>query len=475
MLIEITAPNAQLVNSDFAPPAEPITRLSLTLLMAYIHNYTPKRLADCRLIGANHIRRIAQLINFAGENKPSIRQNKPVASHLALLQAARFLETTGHYLVLQPTVTNWLHATSEAQLKKLLTLLANTNIWSATLASMGLQDTITIDYTHFLQQSLQRQQKATVTNEAETTELPAIWQETEHQNIWRLSLPKNLPLWLHFDIRQLGDWTQIDSLTCTPLTIATSVQRGYGLDTIQWLLEIATQKPLPEEKAIQLRQWCRRTKTYQLRAVHLLSTTHEEKMAELLRNKQLRHRVIEQIAPRHAVVSPDFIPYLNTYLTKQQYPKINRHPLPAPVETAPGISWLANRILIDLGQFVPLPFSPPNGFLEHLENQLEDTQKSSLEAIASIFIKNLHDAIRGRDTFLPAQCPPSSATLQIIRSAIAKEQTLNINYKAISESKPSQRRIQPLHLEQRGNLYYLHAYCYRSEMNLTFRLDRIKR
>ena len=85
MLTKIKVPNPQLSDFAFATPAEPLTPLSLTLLMAYIHNYTPKRLSDCRLIGANHIRRIAQLINSVGEKAPSIRQNKPVASHLALL------------------------------------------------------------------------------------------------------------------------------------------------------------------------------------------------------------------------------------------------------------------------------------------------------------------------------------------------------------------------------------------------------
>jgi predicted DNA-binding transcriptional regulator YafY len=44
----------------------------------------------------------------------------------------------------------------------------------------------------------------------------------------------------------------------------------------------------------------------------------------------------------------------------------------------------------------------------------------------------------------------------------------------LGELKASYRQVQPLRLEKRGSLYYLHAYCYRAETNLTFRMDRIQ-
>jgi hypothetical protein len=33
--------------------------------------------------------------------------------------------------------------------------------------------------------------------------------------------------------------------------------------------------------------------------------------------------------------------------------------------------------------------------------------------------------------------------------------------------------VRPLWLEQRADLYYLHAYCYRAEAERVFRLDRV--
>jgi predicted DNA-binding transcriptional regulator YafY len=38
---------------------------------------------------------------------------------------------------------------------------------------------------------------------------------------------------------------------------------------------------------------------------------------------------------------------------------------------------------------------------------------------------------------------------------------------------PRRRTVQPLWLEQRGNLHYLHGYCYLAEADRVFRLDRV--
>jgi predicted DNA-binding transcriptional regulator YafY len=75
---------------------------------------------------------------------------------------------------------------------------------------------------------------------------------------------------------------------------------------------------------------------------------------------------------------------------------------------------------------------------------------------------------------LPAQQPVSSTLIAALQQAIKQEGTVTISYQALGDRKATYREIQPLRLEQHGKLFYLYAYCYRAESNLTFRLDRIK-
>ncbi|MCA9990462.1 MAG: WYL domain-containing protein, partial [Anaerolineales bacterium] len=69
--------------------------------------------------------------------------------------------------------------------------------------------------------------------------------------------------------------------------------------------------------------------------------------------------------------------------------------------------------------------------------------------------------------------PPAAALLAQVQAAIAQEQQLEICYQALGEAVPRMRRIAPYYLEQRGQLYYLHAYCYLAEEARVFRLDRV--
>lgn len=473
MLTEITKSDGQITILDTLPYS--VTPFSLMLSMAYLHYYTPKRLPDSRFMAPNHLRKLAQLINKPDNKVRSIRQHKPLAIHLALLYAANYLPNSGNQLGLLPTVANWLHAESKAQLEKLIQIIEAAESWTQTLSTLNLQDIITEDYTLYVYQSLTRQLQAIpIIKEAIQT---ASWQKSKNPEIWQLTLPPNQPLWLQFDLRQLGHWTTDFQLTCTPTSIATAIQRGYGPETIQWLLETATQQPLPEAKETQLHQWNRRTHAYRLRTVHLLTTAQDEQLATLLRRKHFRSAVIEQIAPRHAIISHDIVPQLEKHLAKQHHSLAYSPNQPEPIkpeEPEANSAWLAARIMIGLGQIVPLPCPAPHSLLEQLENQLNPTQKTELEAMATTFLQKIREAMSGRDAFLPANQPPSPTIIQTIRSAISQEQTVNLIYQAMSESKPSPRQVQPLRLEQRGNLYYLYAYCFRAEMNLTFRLDRIK-
>lgn len=450
------------------------TPFSLMLILAYLHNYTPKRLADCRLLAPKHLRFLAQLINHPDDKIRSIRQHQKLASYLTMLHSAKFIQVAGKIITVQPTINTWFHAEPQTQLRQLRQLLEDENKWSQSIQQLHLQDIITPDVLCHLKQSMVNQQCALLNIDKEAIYQPAVWQKARKTDAWLLRIPSHLPLWLQFDLRQLGDWICETEVTFTPLTIATAVQRGYGRQTIQWLLETATQKPLPEAKSIQLHQWSQRAHTYQLRTAHLLSTAQSTHLAELLRRKQFRHAVIEQISSRHAIVQHTIIPQLENYLAKHSYPLSNNHkPINPPLETEAGSSWLALAILVKLGQLIPLPFPPPHSLLTQIESTLDPAQKTELEALANHFVQSIRDALHGRDTFLPANQSPAPQLLQQIEHAIFNQKTLSITYRALNALEPKEHLIEPHYLEKQGNLYYLHAYSSRAETNLTFRLDRI--
>jgi len=455
---------------------EAITPYSLTLVLAYLQYYTPKRLKNGRFLAVEHLRNLAAWINHPLPRLRSLHQHKILALHLALLRAAEFIPAQSSQLDPQPAVTSWLHTTPPETINKLLLAVTDPERWQQACADLDMQNSIGPDNTAYLQQSLSRQ---AVQPLPEAT-VNLHWLKTEEES-WQLHIPHTLPLWLQFDLRQLGNWQPQTNLICTPLTITAAVQRGYNEETIQWLLETAAQTNLPPQQKIQLHQWSQRATAHRLRTVHLLSTAQPDQMAALLRQKRLRTHVIDHLSPRHAVVSSAIQPHLEKWLATQAYPLNYQQPatddlatlLSVPLDEQTAVQWLGLRLLIALGEIIPRPYPPPHALFEQLDSRLDATTKTDLEAIVTTLLTNLRDAMRGRDTFFPSHQPVSSTTLATIRQAIWDETSLNIYYRALSSQQPSWREIQPLRLEQRRDLTYLHAYCLRAEANLTFRLDRI--
>ena len=295
-----------------------------------------------------------------------------------------------------------------------------------------------------------------------------------------ISIPPDLPLWLHFDLRQLGHWSPTTPLTCTPYSIAAAAQKGYNAATIQWLLETATQTKLPYTRQRELQQWARHRDAYKLRAVHLLTTARPSQMAALLRRKRLRAYVYEHLAPRHATVSPEIQPHLQKWLAAQGYPLDSQHPScpdrpVANYEEQPAMQWLALRVLIGLHEIIPPSYPSPYNLLAQFDAQLSPAQKTNLEATATNILDGIRDAIRGRDAFFPQpiDAAPGPQHRHIILQAIADETPLDILYQGLTDQQPIPRTIYPLRLEDHGALSYLYAYCENAEAERTFRLDRI--
>lgn len=372
-----------------------------------------------------------------------------------------------------PTVTAWLQASLKDQLQHLLITLKDAIGWQNTLANLGLESILTEDLTAYLKQLLERQLAAPPADETGAVH----WSSDSTEAAWVLHIPDSLPLWLHFDLRQLGSWSPGQPLVCTPLSIASATNRGYGQATIQWIFETATHQPLPSEREKQLALWVRRARAFQIQTVRLLTTGQHEQLKAILRQKRLRELVITQVSPHHAVVTTEMLPKLEKWLAGQSYPLwqpfTDTAGQPSHQERSAEFHWLGLRMLVGMGELLPLPYPAPHALLEDAAQALTPETLADLEHLAQQTLASLRQAVRGRDAFFPAEQPVPDAWLEIVRQAIYNQTPLTLCYQPLGDLKPSWREVQPLRLEQRSALYYLHVYCYRAEANLTLRLDRI--
>jgi hypothetical protein len=135
--------------------------------------------------------------------------------------------------------------------------------------------------------------------------------------------------------------------------------------------------------------------------------------------------------------------------------------------------WLSTRVLVGLRGLLPVSAVPPTLTLSELTGRLTPLKLEHLEHQAQRILEVVSSAIRGRDAFFPPCTPVSREVINLVTDAIEQETTLEISYQSLADYQPRPRCVSPLRLEQKGSLYYLHAYCYRAERNLTFRLDRV--
>ncbi|MBX3057919.1 MAG: WYL domain-containing protein [Anaerolineae bacterium] len=444
-----------------------ISLYSATLFLAYTQHYSCKYLSG-RCLPDVHLQTLAIWVGQPQPGLRSARQHRLLSAHLALLQAAQLLAHTETFWYVTPAAIPWLHLSPADQYAVLLEPFATCHYLAAAEA-LNLLGALPPDYNAYLQQQLARQSRQEMPLEGGT----AVWQ-TITADQWQLCLPPSLPLPLCFHLLQLGDWQPSRSLQLNPLTIAQATERGYSLTHITHLLAEATGHPLPPAQQNQLVAWYRHAHAYQLRTVTLISARQPGQLARILQNGNLRPYIQEQISPRHAIISPAIQPRLHKWAARRHTLLVGAGLRPAPTAFTPTVyQWLGLRLLTALGQLIPLPYSPPHAELDALSAQLSPEQQNQLDALVAQIITSLQEMVNGRDAFFPATDAPDPQFIQQINYALQQQTTLTIHYLPLHAPEPKQHTIEPLRLEQRGQLTYLYAYSHRAEANLTFRLDRI--
>lgn len=453
---------------------------AFTLTLAYCQQYTPKRLPGRRLIAPNHLRNLANWLLRPSPQLRTPRHHPLLAAHLALLHAANLLTDSSGRFLPSPFATNWLHSSPADCLQQLLHALPPAPQWQHALQQLHLSSLVSpAEASYFRQKLLPQLQQLEGQTQTLEQAPPAAWQCVDDAG-WQLYLPIALPPRLLFDLLQIGRW-QPDGPTaghlhCTPHTLAQAGQRGYGQTTISWLLEAATAAPLPARQRQQLRHWWQQGKTYRIRRPLLLETSTNEPMAAFLAQRRFRPHVVQKLSPRHVAIRDQLLPALQQWLHKQGYSLDAPAGLLQPPAASPApdaYHWLGLRLLVGLGEQLPLPYPPPHQPLVAAAATLSAAELEQLDSVAVQLLEQIKNAMHGRDAFFPAQRPPDPAHLAQIEKAIASHCPLTIAYQALGEPEPRLRHIQPHHLENQDNLYYLHAYCYLAEAERIFRLDRL--
>lgn len=462
------------MNKEIEFPDPVLSPYTATMILAYLHGYAPPILERRRLVAVGHLRAMAAWLGYPQPQLRSVRHHLPLAAHFALLRASRLASFSGATAMLQPGATPWLHGEWPMQIDFLLAGLRE-ETWQQALRELGLETTIRLDYTSYLQQVLERQRDAPPLLQGKAT-----WQSGERDEEWWLQLPRNLPTWLLFDLLQLGEWQgERRLLHCTALTVGQAMQRGYGAQMIRWLLETATQEQMPSAAARQLRDWQRRAQMVEVDQVYLLGVKQPQQLMEMLRHKRFRRHVQRQLSPRHAVIAGEMVPVLANWLQKRGYllggeATDVRRRLLSRAEDDVSYDWLGLRLLVGLGGVIPLPYPPPFARLNGVGQALDAQQRSELEGVAEAILARLQVAVRGRDAFFPAATAAAPALIERIEEAIRLGNKLQIRYQSLGDNEARQWCIEPLRLERRGELYYLHAYCYQAEDERVFRLDRFE-
>ena len=362
-----------------------LTPQTTTRCLAYIQYYTPKIPLKRQLLNAKDLRGLASWIGEPAPGVRRLRDHALLAGHLVLLQAGDFLQSVGGSLQLSRRVNSWLCQPRPEQIESLIAITSTEDRWQKTVDDLELRETLDLAFSTFLTQTLVRQL------ETKPEEYhPAVWtneQADEEDQGWGLHLPSSLPSRLLFDLLQLGTLEPENNLLhLSPLSIASFPASAYGRDHIRWLLESATQCPLPREKRIQLRRWLKRADAYQINGP-LLSTSHPGQLQAVLENRRLKRHVFQQIGPRHALVDRAILPHLRRWLAKRGYP-LNQPSSHAERQEDAGeeadltTHWLGLRLQIGLQKLLPLPYPAPAGQLFALSKRMPAAAVEELELLA---------------------------------------------------------------------------------------------
>lgn len=442
-----------------------ITINSVTNTLAYIQNYTPKYVPG-RCLTVSDLSQLSAWLECQNQAR-SLRQNAHLAIHIALLLVTKLILHNDRFWFLTPAAVAWLAQEKSSQIGELLDPFSSCQL-KGMIETLHLEAALPIDRVAFYQQQLVRLQ-----NQPPFDPFPATWHFISEAE-WHLCLPPSLDPSTRFHLLQYGDWLPENPLIISSRTIAKAAQQGHGLMHIGFYIEKATRQTLPVQQQKQLFAWYHRSEAISVETVNLLTTRQPEDLASLINNGNFRPYIIKQLSSRHAAIRTEGMASLAKWANKRGY-NLNTTTVADGSTPAPtAYQWLGLNLLVSLSKLLPTPYPAPHAELAALSQTLSAAELTALTQLTKKIIQELKEAVQGRDAFFPSSQSPTPFLIEQIQRAIKQQTTLQIAYLPLFAVQPSYHELEPLRLEKRGALHYLHAYSLRTEGNLTFRLDRIQ-
>lgn len=213
----------------------------------------------------------------------------------------------------------------------------------------------------------------------------------------------------------------------------------------------------------------------------VLEFTHSEELKELRRSKFLRRHFDYLLSPRHVVLDPwqgyAILRRLCRLGLLSEQDLLNANPPGYPVSgsviqfTRADLAYLFSILLII--EALQTTAVPPPGLLSKLAGGIDHPLRASAARKATAALMQIRPEPEWkRDDDVPPI--PADALILALQSAIDHDETIDVLYQASGRHTPEFRHLTPLLLENRGERYYLIAYCHMRRANRTFRLDRLK-
>lgn len=335
-------------------------------------------------------------------------------------------------------------------------------------------------------------------NQQPSDSLPAGTRATESRALWRygaageilvpyVASPAVLRLLLY--ARWVRGDANVTTYRITPATLARAIRQGWSTDAL-WSLLAEQAGPVPAGWDPGLAH------QPMLRLVRgdVLIADAPALLQRAGRARSVRRQLEQQLAPGIALVRPEQRAALLGALERQgiacaieqgaadaHAPGGEPYPLP---EHRSGARQPARQPELTPGERAALlvtcvyyrahaPADTPLLPHDQLEARLREGLSPQLAASVEAALRQFSQAPAATRLDPTIQPPVQSAILAGLRAALERQGPIELTYDTAGQGAPNTRIVRPIALEERGDAWYLRAYCSARQAERTFRVDRI--
>jgi hypothetical protein len=255
------------------------------------------------------------------------------------------------------------------------------------------------------------------------------------------------------------------------------LQQGRHVDGLLTLLEQAA-GPLPPLVVGACYRWAAEVDRLQVRRITVLEAQDPDLLQDLTAERRIRETLLETLSARAVRVDASQLDALLRRLAyRDLYPRLDL-PAPAP-EPETDLSAEARitlgaalAVYATLTDRLSADVRPPHTLARQWRRRLTDAERDALERRVETLLDALRQATPSPiEDHLPA---PTGEILAVLEQAIAESASVKIRYYTAGRDHVTERRVDPLRLEWRGEVAYLIAYCHLRQAQRVFRVDRIE-